>query len=88
MKKVAIVLGLILASAIGFSQSKVVKDAKGNYKVEKAVKITSEDSLLGKTMYLANGDEYPLYVSKNGKYYIKRVSKSGNEYKQYFKLDN
>ena len=87
MKKVAIVLGLILASTIGFRQSKVVKDAKGNYKVEKAVKIASEDSLLGKTMYLADGNEYPLYVSKNGKYYIKRVSKAGNEYKQYFKLD-
>jgi len=88
MKKVAIVLGLILTSAIGFSQSKVVKDAKGNYKVEKAVKLASEDSLLGKTMYLANGDEYPLYVSKNKKYYIKRISKTGNEYKQFFKLDN
>ena len=88
MKKVAIVLCLILASVVTFAQAKVVKDAKGNYKVEKAIKIASEDSLLGKTMYLANGDEYPLYVTKNGKYYIKRVSKAGNEYKQYFKLDN
>ena len=87
MKKVTIVLGLILASAIAFSQPRLVKNANGDYVMQKAVR-TNEDSLTGKKVISADGNEYPIYVSKNGKYYIKRVSKSGNEYKQYLKLDN
>jgi hypothetical protein len=86
MKKATIVLGLILASAMAFSQPKLVKNDNGDYVMQKAVK--TEDSLTGKRVISADGNEYPIYVSKNGKYYIKRVSKSGNEYKQYLKLDN
>tara|TARA_R110000868_G_scaffold154729_1_gene380844 strand:+ start:5737 stop:6000 length:264 start_codon:yes stop_codon:yes gene_type:complete len=87
MKKVTIVLGLILASAIAFSQPRLVKNNNGDYVMQKAVR-TNEDSLTGKRVISADGNEYPIYVSKNGKYYIKRVSKTGNEYKQYLKLDN
>jgi hypothetical protein len=87
MKKVTIVLGLILASAIAFSQPKLVKNANGDYVMQKAVR-TNDDSLTGKKVISADGNEYPIYVSKNGKYYIKKVSKTGNEYKQYLKLDN
>lgn len=87
MKKVTIVLGLILASAMAFSQPKLVKNDNGDYVMQKAVRI-NEDSLTGKRVISADGNEYPIYVSKNGKYYIKKVSKTGNEYKQYLKLDN
>ena len=87
MKKATIVLGLILASVITFSQPKLVKNANGDYLMQKASK-TNEDSLTGKKVISADGNEYPIYVSKNGKYYIKRISKAGNEYKQYLKLDN
>ena len=87
MEKVTIVLGLILASAIAFSQPRLVKNANGDYVMQKAVR-TNEDSLTGKRVISADGNEYPIYVSKNGKYYIKKVSKTGNEYKQYLKIDN
>jgi len=87
MKKVTIVLGLILASAMAFSQPKLVKNANGDYVMQKAVR-TNDDSLTGKKVISSDGNEYPIYVSKNGKYYIKRVSKAGNQYKQYLKLDN
>jgi len=87
MKKVTIVLGLILASTMVFSQPKLVKNNNGDYVMQKAVR-TNDDSLTGKKVISADGNEYPIYVSKNGKYYIKRISKSGNEYKQYLKLDN
>jgi hypothetical protein len=87
MKKVTIVLGLILASAMAFSQPKLVKNDNGDYVMQRAVR-TNEDSLTGKKVISADGNEYPIYVSKNGKYYIKKVSKTGNEYKQYLKLDN
>jgi hypothetical protein len=87
MKKVTIILGLILASTMVFSQPKLVKNNNGDYVMQKAVR-TNDDSLTGKKVISADGNEYPIYVSKNGKYYIKRVSKAGNEYKQYLKLDN
>jgi hypothetical protein len=87
MKKVTIVLGLILASAIAFSQPRLVKNNNGDYVMQKAVR-TNDDSLTGKKVISTDGNEYPIYVSKNGKYYIKRISKAGNEYKQYLKLDN
>jgi hypothetical protein len=87
MKKVTIVLGLILASTMVFSQPKLVKNNNGDYVMQKAVR-TNDDSLTGKKVISADGNEYPIYVSKNGKYYIKKISKSGNEYKQYLKLDN
>jgi hypothetical protein len=89
MKKVTIVLGLILASAIAFSQSKVEKDANGNYVQVLASKKASEDKPLGKTFTTSKGDTYPIYISERGKYYIIRTSKeTGNQYKQYLKLDN
>jgi hypothetical protein len=86
MKKVTLILSLFLASAMAFSQPRLAKNDNGDYVMQKAVK--TEDSLTGKKVISADGNEYPIYVSKNGKYYIKRVSKSGNEYKQYLKLDN
>lgn len=32
------------------------------------------------------GEVYPIFVSRNGKYYVNRVSKSGKKYRQYLKL--
>jgi hypothetical protein len=86
MKKVTLILSLFLASSVAFSQPRLVKNNNGDYVMQKAVK--TEDSLTGKKVISADGNEYPIYVSKNGKYYIKKVSKTGNEYKQYLKLDN
>ena len=86
MKKATILVGLILASAITFGQPKLVRNANGDYIMQKVV-ITNQDSLTGKKVISTDGNEYPIYISKNGKYYIKRVSKAGNEYKQYLKLE-
>ena len=88
MKKVTIVLGLILASAIAFSQPKLTKDSNGNYVMQKS-RSSDTDSLTGKKVLATDGNEYSIYVTKNGKYYIIRTSKkTGNEYKQYLKLEN
>ena len=88
MKKLTLILSLFLASSLAFGQTKVTKDANGNYTQVKAIRKASEDKPTGQTLTLSNGDTYPIYESVNGKFYIKRISKSGNEYKQYLKLDN
>lgn len=88
MKKVTLILSLFLASSVAFSQSKIEKDANGNYIQISASKRTSEDKQTGKTFTTSKGDTYPIYVSERGKYYIIRTSKeTGNQYKQYLKLD-
>lgn len=33
------------------------------------------------------GVKYPVFVSARGKYYIVRISKKGNEYKQYLEIE-
>lgn len=89
MKKVTLILSLFLASSVAFSQSRIEKDANGNYVQISASKRASEDKQTGKTFTTSKGDTYPIYVSERGKYYIIRTSKeTGNQYKQYLKLDN
>jgi len=88
MKKLTLILSLFLASSLAFSQTKVTKDANGNYIQVKATRKASEDKAIGQTLTLSNGDVYPIYESVNGKLYIKRISKNGNEYKQYLKTEN
>jgi hypothetical protein len=33
------------------------------------------------------GVEYPMYISRNGKYYVWKLSKARNKYKYYIKVD-
>lgn len=87
MKKVTFILSLFLASSLAFGQSKIVKDANGNYVQESAIKKASEDKPTGQTLTLSNGNVYPIYESDRGKLYIKRMSRNGKEYKQYLKLE-
>jgi hypothetical protein len=89
MKKVTLILTLFLTSSMAFSQTKVVRDSNGNFITQKAPKKQSEDKQTGQTYTTAKGDSFPVYVSENGKYYVIRTSKeSGNQYKQYLKIEN
>jgi hypothetical protein len=89
MKKVIVIVGLILASTMTFGQSKVVRDANGNFVTQNTPKKASEDKPTGNTYTTAKGEQFPVYVSKNGKYYVLRTSKeTGNIYKQYLKTEN
>jgi hypothetical protein len=88
MKKVIVTLSLFLAVSIGYSQTKVTKDANGNFIAVTATKKASEDKPTGQTYTTAKGEEFPVYVSERGKYYVIRTSKeTGNQYKQYLKVD-
>jgi len=87
MKKVMLILIVTLFCA-GVNAQTIKKTADGNYIQQKR---TTSDSVGGKvtgsTFTTSKGDVYPIYLSINGKAFVIRVSKNGNKYKQYLKLD-
>ena len=87
MKKLLLILTIICASNLAHSQN-IVKDSQGNYMAVKAPKDSTETSAkpTGQTYTDAKGNIYPVMVSKNGKLFVVRISKTGNKYNQYLKL--
>lgn len=81
---ISIIAGLLLGLPFASNAQQVTRDANGNYI---AVKATQQaDKPTGKTFTDSKGNVYPVYESKNGKLYVIRTSKSGNQYKQYLKV--
>jgi hypothetical protein len=71
-----------------FAQKRVTQDANGNYIEVKNEREKETPKPTGKTYQTSKGDIFPIYVSKNGKYFIVRTSKeSGKEYKQYLNIE-
>lgn len=82
MRKLFLIAMLIIASvSVSYAQN-YTKEGK-TYKVEKVAKQSTEVET-GFTWEDSKGVQYPIYMSKSGSCYIKKVSKkTGNEYKQY-----
>lgn len=87
MKKVTLFLSLFLASSLAFSQTKVVRDSSGNFVTKTASKKATEDKQTGQTFTTSKGETYPVYESVNGKLYVIRTSKNGNQYRQYLQTE-
>jgi hypothetical protein len=81
MKKLFIALS-ILAATSAAAQTKVTIDSEGNYHAIKS-EVASHDSTTTKTFTDQNGKAHPVYKGKKGAYYICRISKAGNYYRQY-----
>lgn len=60
---------------------------KGNTFTQIRVKSQPKDtfSITSYTYTTLDGVKHPVYVSKKGKYFIIRISKNGNKYRQYLK---
>jgi hypothetical protein len=84
MKKVIFTAVLLALSLCVNAQSKVSRDAEGNF--YSASKAKSEPK---KTQYFytdSKGNKYEVYESANGAFFIIRTSsKTGKQYKQYLK---
>lgn len=87
MKKTLIALTILFAGINSHAQTKVKQDDKGNFVQVNNVREKTPDKPTGQTYTDTKGQEYKVYKSINDKLYIVRVSKSGNEYKQYLKVD-
>ena len=84
MKKLLLLVALVmLMGAPIFAQD--VKRNGNTFEQVQSDKVTLKNDTKTKYTYKAkDGKEYPIYLSRNGKAFIVRVSKkSGREYKQY-----
>ena len=86
MKTTTLLTAFILLSLTGMAQTKIVKDAAGNYVTVKRPD-TSDNKATGHTFTDLKGNTYPLYISKRGKLFFLKTSKSGSIYKSYLKED-
>jgi hypothetical protein len=86
MKKLTLITALLLLSFAGQAQTKVKKDAQGNYITVNKPKADSA-RFTGHTFIDSKLKEWPVYISANDKLYYLRTSKSGNQYKVYIKED-
>ena len=83
MKRVIFTIALLLTLAAGQAQQQQVTREGNTFSVvTKKTKQATET----KTEYEwqdAKGNKHTIYVGKTGACYVKRISKAGNEYKQY-----
>ena len=84
-KVILLAIALIIGVAAN-CQKTVKKDSNGNYYA--ATEQTKDaPKNTGKTFTTAKGEIYPVYVSDKGKLFVIRISKNGNTYKQYLKVN-
>ena len=83
MKKL-FTIALMLVSFGTMAQTKVTRDAQGNYIVAKRDS-TGTNKATGHTITDKEGISHPVYISARGKLYYNRTAKSGNVYKCYIK---
>lgn len=78
MKRYIFCLLIALFSIVSYSQD-IVKEGK-TFKVQTT---QIKDIQTGYTWEDSKGNKYPIFISKKGACYIKKISKTGKEYKQY-----
>lgn len=86
MKKALIILTILFAG-INSQAQKIKKDEQGNYIAVKYVREKAVEKETKSTYTNTKGEVFKVYESENGKLYIKKTSKAGNEYKQYLKIE-
>ena len=72
---VLFVIGIAVASA------QEVKREGNNFTVEKTIQQSSD--IQTQYTFTIKDNIYPIWITKNGRCYIIRTSKNGNQYKQY-----
>jgi len=72
-----------------FAQSLVKKDADGLYKSVSRPDTTIGYSATNEHFIDSKGVKYPVFKTKEGKYFVLRISKkTGKQYREYLKLIN
>jgi hypothetical protein len=88
MKKAFLVLFAFSFLTVNAQDSKPTYKIVGNeiVKIDEVKKETSPPKETEFT-HTINGIKYKVYQSPGGSYFIKRISKTGKEYKQYLKIN-
>lgn len=84
MKRLFISVAFALMVGAAFAQSEVRREGNTFVEVQSDKVSLKNDTKTQFTYKTKDGKKYPVYLSKNGKAFIVRVSmKTGREYKQY-----
>jgi hypothetical protein len=84
MKKLITIISIsVVLLSNAHAQTKVTKDAQGNYVISKRSDTTANKAT-GKVLIDSEGIKHPVYISSRGKlYWLRTAKKSGNQYKCY-----
>lgn len=85
MKTMFIVIAMLFSVNVINAQS--VQREGDTFSSVKADKEKTPDTQTKYTWKDSKGKSYPVYVSKNGSFYIMKIAKSGKEYKSYLPKD-
>lgn len=86
MKKILISIFVLLS--LNCTAQNVKVDSKGNYVATTNLRVDSSQAKeTGKTYTDRGGKVYPVYISDKGKLFVEKISKTGNKYKMYLKLN-
>ena len=86
MKKLLVLL-MLSFSLISYSQNAKV-DKEGNFVALSKTRAKQDTINTGKTFTDSKGKVYPVFKTKRGKLYYPRISKSGNYYRAYIKVES
>jgi hypothetical protein len=87
MKQLIFLTSFIIA-CLNLSAQNARKDASGNYVAVQSVSDSTKANKTGSTYTDSKGNVFPVYISKNQKLFIIRVSsKTGKPYNYYLKID-
>lgn len=90
MKKILTLIILLFVFTLLFgsftvsAQTRVTKDAQGNYVIAKRDSAVNKPT--GNNVIDKDGQSHPVYITKNSKLYYMRTSKLGSTYKCYIKV--
>ena len=73
---------LLLSAFITLTYAQSYTRSNNNF-----TQVTTTTDIKTEYTYTIKGVVYPIYITKNGRCYIIRTSKNGNEYKQYLAED-
>ena len=79
------VIAMIFMSAIAYAQESNYKREGTNFTQVQPLKSSTDVQTM--YTYQIKDDVYPIWITKNGRCYIIRTSKNGNQYKQYLSKD-
>ena len=85
MKKLLVLL-MLSFTLFSYSQNATI-DKEGNFVAVSKTTAKQDTIDTGKTFTDSKGKVYPVFKTKRGKLYYPRVSKNGNYYRAYLKLD-
>ena len=86
MKKLLVLL-MLSFSLISYSQNAKV-DKNGNFVAVSRTTAKQDTIDTGKTFTDSKGKVYPVFKTQRGKLYYPRISKSGNYYRAYIKVES